>query len=916
MTDIRENITQGGHVDDGPRFMYGNHHTYMKYARRMADKLGMSVEDWIMDMEREFDIGGGREDVVDTVSYFPTGDKDSHNHGTDYHASVSSKEAYKLWAARAERIAKISNDVVIVNKLGSEESKKEPVEESILHEKSLGSYKLDKFRLKKYDPRSHTSKIYNHLPTGYRLYDGDIETKLDIHGKALLCNLHYHYKPDEIPTNISSDDINEYQIVRLTLGARHAVGSDRYVRDMDSEVVYRTVADFIAEAYDKYPFGVLISDTLNYNPEPTDKFNHMHGILVNVFNVLEDLLPITTRKNRHTLLVRENREPIVEIGDGSIEPYEFKNTVNNVRKENPFTYYNGGEFDVGLLRYEFIGMGDIKYRVELTYDPKAEPDSASDTGLKVVSTVEIDYTADRSFSKLTNKHEPLKIMSTVMAIVKDAKQRYDFQRIWFDPTWKSKADGEDPIRGRLYMAYIKKAFPNATLSRGGGDDKFFTVDLNEGTESIIEIGDASAKPYDFEVKSDDVDDPFDAYSGMLSYWFMTDSDIDYNVDIEYMEDNTYSDNDDQMVNVSFYTVSPDSDDYDRDFSVVNRGEVFRVMSTVIKIIEDAKRKYDFKIIYYSPNPKDGEGTDSVDNNQRHKLYMAYMKRLFPNAQVHNVRNAVSIFLNEGIVTDNISGDDLSDIEIREEQNPTVENDDLVQSEDMIIDPDDVRDTDDEDEPSVTTFNPVEGGYKKYIRTNYESLGLDTMIGMWDGELRETYTDITDSQVDFLIESNLIGILGEKSYKDLRRDAPNYLRTRDKSRKTPGSKFQSINDKNICHFKTPSHTKPGVVYDEWVRLVDLEELIQKFSGTKKPLEIIRMALEGNIEIHCTCPAWKYWGFQHIGTRDDYAIEKEPRFPKVRNPQLLGSVCKHLDNVLFILPFQNTKIYKDLRQQQRL
>ena len=67
------------------------------------------------------------------------------------------------------------------------------------------------------------------------------------------------------------------------------------------------------------------------------------------------------------------------------------------------------------------------------------------------------------------------------------------------------------------------------------------------------------------------------------------------------------------------------------------------------------------------------------------------------------------------------------------------------------------------------------------------------------------------------------------------------------------------------------------------------------------------------MHCTCPAWLYWGYQYIGTKKDYAIEKETRAPVKRNPNLKGSVCKHLDNCLLILPWLATKISSDLTKQ---
>lgn len=217
---------------------------------------------------------------------------------------------------------------------------------------------------------------------------------------------------------------------------------------------------------------------------------------------------------------------------------------------------------------------------------------------------------------------------------------------------------------------------------------------------------------------------------------------------------------------------------------------------------------------------------------------------------------------------------------------------------------------------IVEWIPVEGGYRQYIADHVDHLGASNVIELWMTELINLYEGESDDGIDMLLESSMVDILGEKTYKDLRKDAPYFLRIRDKSKSTPGSRFIGIDDMNICHFKTPSHTIPGVTYEQSVKLVDLENLIKTQSGRLKPIEIVQMAIEGNIEVHCTDPSWRYWGFQYIGTKDDYSILPEPRYPKIRNPQLKGSVCKHLDNVLFVLPFQNTKILKDLIDQQRL
>jgi len=155
-------------------------------------------------------------------------------------------------------------------------------------------------------------------------------------------------------------------------------------------------------------------------------------------------------------------------------------------------------------------------------------------------------------------------------------------------------------------------------------------------------------------------------------------------------------------------------------------------------------------------------------------------------------------------------------------------------------------------------------------------------------------------------------LNEENYKDLRSNANDFLNTRAKSKKTPGTSYKSITGNKIL-FITPSHTDTGKHYIQTVILKDLPTLIEKYKTSVKPIDIVRKAMLGDILIDCTCPAWLYWGFKYKGTKYGYSAEKEIRPPKERNPGLKGSTCKHLDNAMYVLPFLATRITADLIKQ---
>lgn len=71
------------------------------------------------------------------------------------------------------------------------------------------------------------------------------------------------------------------------------------------------------------------------------------------------------------------------------------------------------------------------------------------------------------------------------------------------------------------------------------------------------------------------------------------------------------------------------------------------------------------------------------------------------------------------------------------------------------------------------------------------------------------------------------------------------------------------------------------------------------------------LQAGIIVH-NCPADLYWGFQYIRTRVDANYgPPELRKPRRNNVAQIGSICKHLENVLLVFPFWASEITKDLK-----
>jgi GNAT superfamily N-acetyltransferase len=65
------------------------------------------------------------------------------------------------------------------------------------------------------------------------------------------------------------------------------------------------------------------------------------------------------------------------------------------------------------------------------------------------------------------------------------------------------------------------------------------------------------------------------------------------------------------------------------------------------------------------------------------------------------------------------------------------------------------------------------------------------------------------------------------------------------------------------------------------------------------DAVRYAIEDlDMNISCQCPAFLFYGYRYMGTQLSYlyGLPREHRPPRIRNPKMRGSVCKHADKVM--------------------
>lgn len=119
--------------------------------------------------------------------------------------------------------------------------------------------------------------------------------------------------------------------------------------------------------------------------------------------------------------------------------------------------------------------------------------------------------------------------------------------------------------------------------------------------------------------------------------------------------------------------------------------------------------------------------------------------------------------------------------------------------------------------------------------------------------------------------------------------------------------------NIClvMFKTEASGKSSQYVS--VNLVDFWKMYYSFKDKDENFilkDVVSMCItDGDIEVNCSCPHWVYGGYKYMATKLGYAFkDREDRFPKIKNPKLLGTVCKHIFVTLKYLPNNSFSISK--------
>jgi hypothetical protein len=126
------------------------------------------------------------------------------------------------------------------------------------------------------------------------------------------------------------------------------------------------------------------------------------------------------------------------------------------------------------------------------------------------------------------------------------------------------------------------------------------------------------------------------------------------------------------------------------------------------------------------------------------------------------------------------------------------------------------------------------------------------------------------------------------------------------------------DEEKWTFKVHSGTQDGVWYDVYILFKNIPATLERlvmdrrlWVADRSKVDMSKLAREflntADVQTSCSCPADLYYGGHYIrslGKYDAKYSDKELRSPRIKNPRQYGAYCKHLENVMRVLPFYAT------------
>ena len=195
---------------------------------------------------------------------------------------------------------------------------------------------------------------------------------------------------------------------------------------------------------------------------------------------------------------------------------------------------------------------------------------------------------------------------------------------------------------------------------------------------------------------------------------------------------------------------------------------------------------------------------------------------------------------------------------------------------------------------------TQNSYKFDLEELLNNTNFDFLVG----EDKELYFEDEDRP-----SSSKYVKIDEATGKEILRDADPARKKRSKFLSTY---YQGVtNARGWIKFKTTSQYTKGKYYVQYIKLKEAKDM--KYFKEFSKRDIIRLFLSGDLQVYCSCFDFRY-RYKYLTYHKKFGLFKELRYPKIRNPHLEGSVCKHLICVLTYLSGNTMRIYKDMTKSK--
>ena len=154
------------------------------------------------------------------------------------------------------------------------------------------------------------------------------------------------------------------------------------------------------------------------------------------------------------------------------------------------------------------------------------------------------------------------------------------------------------------------------------------------------------------------------------------------------------------------------------------------------------------------------------------------------------------------------------------------------------------------------------------------------------------------------------VLDEVNYKEiLHHIDPRDLPHRDYAPLIPFVRYVATKQ-NTMKFFVPNRFNGWNVY---IRFPQWKSQVNDLSLTAPDAAKLVLWAD-DIQIHCGCPSFKFYGYQYILSQLNAAIIPETRFPHIKNPLLKGIACKHCRRTIKVLPFHLADMASSIKSQR--